>query len=196
MSRETEHLARHTRFYRRLHKWVAVPLLLFMLLVASTGLLLGWKKQLELLPPTQSTKERGGAWISLDSLQALAIRFAQDSLQLSSTIDRIDIRPRKGIAKVRFAEHFTELQLDGYSGAILSVEPRNSDLLEMIHDGSILDWLLGLQHDQLKLLYTSLLSVGLLLLTISGFWLWYNPRQIRRYKAPGRHTPKRGQPAA
>jgi uncharacterized iron-regulated membrane protein len=184
LSRTTEQLARHTRFYRRLHKWLAVPLLLFMVLVSTTGLLLGWKKQLELLPPTQSSSAKGQAWISLDSLQALAIGYARDSLQLSPAIDRIDIRPQKGVAKVRFSEHFTELQFDGHSGALLSVEQRSSDLLEMIHDGSILDWLLGFGNDQFKLVYTSLLSLGLLMLSISGYWLWYNPRKIRKNKAP------------
>lgn len=183
MKEKTESIARSTRFYRKLHKWLAVPLLAVMLLIGATGLLLGWKKQTELLPPTQKSLLTEQPWISLDSLQAIAIRYSRDSLQQLASIDRMDVRPQKGVVKVRFAEHFTELQLDGHTGQILSVRQRTSDLLEMIHDGSILDHLLGLEQDQLKLVYTSLASTGLILLALSGFWLWYNPRRIRSYKA-------------
>ena len=128
-------------------------------------------------------KESSAPWISLDSLQSVARNYVENSLGKSSEIDRIDIRPQKGVAKVRFAHHFTEVQVDGKTGAILSVSHRSSDLIEMIHDGSILDYLLGFEQDTLKLLYTTLTSTGLILLSFSGFWLWYNPRRMRKAKA-------------
>ena len=184
MRTATEKIAKQTRLYRSLHKWVAIPLLLFMLLIGITGLLLGWKKQTELLPPTKSTSAPAtAAWISLDSIQAIAQNYAQTSLGESPEIDRIDIRPAKGVAKVRFASHFTEVQIDGKTGAVLSVSHRTSDLIEMIHDGSMIDYLLGTGNDGVKLFYTTMVSSGLILLSISGFWLWYNPKRMRNAKA-------------
>ena len=163
---------------------MAVPLFLFMLVIGVSGLLLGWKKQTGLLPPTQKTTAQAtDRWISLDSIQTIAQVYIKDELGKSSEIDRIDVRPQKGIAKIRFAEHFTEVQIDGKTGAVLSVSHRSSDLVEMIHDGSILDFLVGTDGDLVKLIYTTMASSGLIILSISGFWLWFNPRQMRKAKA-------------
>lgn len=52
------------------------------------------------------------AWLSIDSLQHIARQYTKDTLQLPAKIDRLDIRPIKGIVKVVFTQHFTELQLD------------------------------------------------------------------------------------
>lgn len=187
MTRATEKIAKQTRFYRSLHKWVAIPLFIFLFLIGFTGLLLGWKKQTNLLPPTQRTEAtEEEAWISLDSIQLLAQHYVRDTLGKTTEIDRIDIRPARGVAKIRFADHFTEVQLDGKTGRVLSVRQRTSDIIEMIHDGSILDYLLGTDSDGIKLVYTTLASVGLMLLSFSGFWLWYNPKRIRKAKASSR----------
>lgn len=154
-----------------------------MLLTGGTGVLLGWKKQAELLPPTQkgSSSEAMG-WIGLDSIVSLATVFAADSLHLSAEIDRIDIRPRKGVAKIIFATHFTELQIDCSTGHVLSVAQRHSDFIERIHDGSIADQVLGTGGDYTKLTYTTLVGLGLIFLSISGFWLWFNPIRIKKLK--------------
>ncbi|GAB4499989.1 MAG: hypothetical protein OHK0019_37860 [Saprospiraceae bacterium] len=181
---QIDNVVKRTRLYRQLHRWIAIFALWFMFLIGFTGLLLGWKKHSGLLPPTQKGKNTdGAAWISIDSLQRIAQRYSQDSLQKPTEIDRIDIRPAKGTAKMVFAEHFTELQLDCTTGEILSVRQRNSDIIEKIHDASILDFLFKTSNEQLKLSYTTLASVSLMLLSLSGFWLWYNPKRIRKYKA-------------
>jgi hypothetical protein len=176
-------LSKSTRFYRKLHKWVAVPLLLFMFIIGTTGLLLGWKKQTALLPKTEKgTSTESSDWIKLDSLKFIAENYAKNTLKADNEIDRIDIRPQKGIAKIVFSKHFTELQLDISTGKIVSVATRKSDFIEKIHDGSILDFVFDVQNDALKLIYTTLCSFGLILLSFSGFWLWYNPQRIRNNK--------------
>ncbi len=181
MSLKTRQLAKDTRFYRKLHKFVAVPMLVFMLLLGSTGLLLTWKSELNLQPPSQQGSTKNNTLISLDQIHKTAIHFA-DSLKLSNTIDRIDYRPNKGIAKVRFTNHFTELQIDCYTGNILSVKQRTDSIIEMIHDGSIIDYLFGSTSENAKLLYSSITSLALLLLAFSGFWLWFKPKQIKHHK--------------
>jgi len=184
LTTKTEHIARKTRFYRKLHKWLAVPLFVFMFLMGCTGLLLGWKKQIDLLPPTQNGSSRvASEWLTLDRIQAIAQDYARDSLRASSEIDRIDIRPQKGVAKIVFLHHFTEIQIDCHSGAVLSRATRRSDFIEKIHDGSILDYFFQTESEQVKLTYTTIVASGLILLSISGFVLWNNPRRIRKHKS-------------
>lgn len=180
---EKNQLSKQTRFYRRIHKWLGAPLFIFMFLMGLTGLLLGWKKQINLLPSTQKGQtEIKSQWMKIDSLSTIAQKFCSDSLKLPTDLDRIDIRPGKGIAKFVFSEHFTELQLDCQSGKILSISTRKSDIIEKIHDGSLVDHLLGVQFDFFKLFYTTIISLGLIVLSISGFFLWYNPKRIKDLK--------------
>lgn len=183
-SKPIQQLAQTTRTYRRLHTWLAVPLALFLLIMGVTGLLLGWKKQAEFLPPTQKgISAEASKWISLQQLEQMAVEVAQDSLQLANAeIDRIDIRPGKGIAKVRFTEAYAELQFDLTNGKLLSVGTRNSDFIEQLHDGSILENWLGLNGDWSKAIYSGLTGLGLIGLSLTGFFLWYNPRRIRHMK--------------
>ncbi|MEZ4961925.1 MAG: PepSY-associated TM helix domain-containing protein [Saprospiraceae bacterium] len=181
--KQTEKIAGHTRIYRRLHKWAAIPLFFFMFIIGLTGVLLGWKKQANLTPATQKgTGTLASQWISLDSLQKIAIAFAHDSLHLEDNIERLDVRPGKGSAKVLFTNDYTELQIDLTTGQVISVQKRWNDLVEQIHDGTIADRLLGTEGDPIKTTYTTLTSAGLMVLAFSGFWMWWNPRRIRRMK--------------
>jgi hypothetical protein len=182
MSIETTKIANSTRFYRKIHRWIALPLFVVMMLVGITGLLLGWKKQTELLPKTESSKIKEGAYIKLDSLQNIAKNYAKNHLNQSDEIDRIDIRPKKGIAKIVFSNHFTELQIDCKTGEIRAVNTRKSDFIEKIHDGSIVDYFFKNENDSVKLIYTTITSLGLITLSFSGFWLWLNPIRIRKRK--------------
>jgi len=174
-------IAKTTRFYRKLHKWVAIPLLVFFFLIGATGFLLGLKKHTGLLPPTlKGISADSKQWLPVDSLVIIAGNYAQSTLKKSGSIDRIDIRPGKGIAKIVYADHFTELQLDCTTGSVLSVKTRTSDIIEKIHDASILDFLIKTKNEQFKLVYTFTLSVGLMLLSLSGFFLWFNPIRIKK----------------
>ena len=181
MSKDIRKLAKGARFYRRFHKFIAVPMLFFMLLLGATGLLLTWKAELKFQPPSQKSTNTNKPLISLSLIEQNAI-FYMDSLQLSSTINRIDYRPSKGIAKIRFENHFTELQIDCYTAKIISVKQRTDVIIEMIHDGSILDYLFKNKSKKAKLLYSSITSIGLILLAFSGFWLWLKPKQIKKHK--------------
>jgi uncharacterized iron-regulated membrane protein len=172
-----------TRIYRRIHKWISIPFVIFLLIIGVTAILLAWKKELNLIPPTQKTRvEVPGQWVEIEEILAIGSSYMKDSLGKSPIIDRIDIRPDKGIAKIIYRQHFMEIQVDGYSGKILSVKKRNSDLIERIHDGSILDFILQSDSESGKLIYSTITSLVLILLGISGFYLWYNPRKMKRIK--------------
>ena len=180
----TQILAKKTRWWRNIHKSVSIVLLSFFLLTATTGIVLGWKKQTTLLPKTSIgiAPNQPNRWLSIAELTTIAQTYVSDSLQKNTAISRIDIRPEKGTVKFVFKNHFSEIQLDCASGLILSVATRNSDIIEKIHDGSILDYWINEDQSFFKLSYTSLLGLGLLTLSVSGFWMWINPKKIRRQK--------------
>jgi uncharacterized iron-regulated membrane protein len=174
--------ARRIRAFRWLHRKIAILLFVFFLVISVTGLLLGIKKQTGLLAPTsKGVSSDLATWLSLDSLHRLSAIYLRDSVgkELSPTIDRIDIRPDKGIVKFTFKDHFHGLQLDGSTGALLLVEKRRSDFIEKIHDGSILDKVFG-TGESVKVSYTLVMGLSLFMLVLSGMWLWYGPKLIRK----------------
>ena len=89
------------------------------------------------------------------------------------------MRKQKGSVKFLFVDSYYEVQLDGATGKVLSVAQRKSDFLENVHDGSILDRYLD-TNGYIKLVYTTVMGVSLLLFTITGFWLWYGPKRMRQ----------------
>jgi hypothetical protein len=179
--------ARTLRSFRKIHRTTGALLFVFFFVVSISGLLLGWKKNSGglILPKTvQGTSSNLGEWLSVDSLSKNASNFLHDSVSsnLSSDIERIDLRPDKGIVKFVFKDHFWGLQLDGATGKLLQIERRNSDIIEGVHDGSILDRFFN-TGNTIKLIYTSIMGVALLLFTITGFWLWYGPKRMRNLKS-------------
>lgn len=185
----TKQQAKWIRWFRWLHRKIAIFLFVFFLLIALTGLLLGIKKQTGLLAPTQNGLSADLAtWLPIDSLEKIAIRVLHDSVaaDLSPEIDRIDIRPQKGIVKFIFSHHYNGLQLDGKTGRLLLKEKRKSDFIENLHDGSILDKLFSTGNDGAKISYTLIMGLSLFLLVLSGLWLWYGPKRLRnsRKKQP------------
>ncbi|MEN2282508.1 PepSY domain-containing protein [Algoriphagus sp. SE2] len=183
MSKQIKSKVKALRLYRVFHRWLGIPLIIFFFIIGITSILLAWKKKVELLPPTiKSQSEIKKDWISPAEMISVA-QSVMDSLGESTEVDRIDIRPDKGIAKVTFKTHFSEVQVDGFSGALLSVDTRHSDWIEKVHDGSIVDyyWTGG---EGVKLTYSTLTSLGLILMSISGFYLWYFPKRIRKLKQP------------
>jgi len=176
--------AKVIRTFRKLHRITGISLFAFFFIVAITGLLLGWKKQTGLLPKSETGfSSKSKDWLSIDSLQAKADAYLLDSVSadLSLKMDRIDIRPVKGMVKFVYADHFWGLQLDCTTGELLHIDKRASDFIEKIHDGSIIDHQFT-GNDFFKLIYTSIMGIALLIFTITGFWLWYGPKRMRRIK--------------
>ena len=187
MSRDTkrQRQAKLLRIFRKVHRATGAALFVFFFFIAVTGLLLGWKKHsgdIILSKSYKGTSSDLKEWLPVDSLHTLANAYllGRVSPELSTTIDRIDIRKEKGMVKFIYADHLWGLQLDGATGKLLHVERRYSDLIENIHDGSILDDYLGTNNQQLKVFYTSVMGIALLIFTITGFWLWYGPKRMRR----------------
>lgn len=182
-----EMLTRFLRWLRKLHRRIASILFFFFFIISITGFLLGIKKHTggAILPATQTgTTDDLSLWLPVDSLHTLAIQALYDSVspEISPELERIDIRKQKGVAKFVFIENYIGIQVDGATGKILQIETRRSDFIENIHDGSILDYLFKTENEQLKLIYTIIMSMSLLFLTFSGFWLWYGPVILRKLR--------------
>ena len=158
-----------------------MSLLVFIAIISLSGILLAWKDELQLKPPSEKSANTNLELLSLSKIETIAVNHIKDA-NLDTTINHIDYRPRKGIAKVRFETHFTELQIDCFSGKILSQKIRTADIIEMIHDGSIVDFLFNSKSKSVKLFYSTLIGLGLLFLSFSGFWLWKKPKQIKKNK--------------
>jgi len=183
---DTKKQAKWIRRFRWLHRKVAIPLLVFFFFISLTGLLLGLKKNTGLLAPTaKGASANLKEWLSMDTLSSIALAAYHDSVPEAGSevsLDRIDVRPDKGIAKFSFKKNYWGVQVDCSNGKVLSIEKRHSDLIEDIHDGSIVDNLFGTSDEQIKVVYTTIMGVSLLILTLSGFWLWYGPKRIRYEK--------------
>lgn len=173
------------RSFRLVHRRFGAALFGFFFIIAITGLLLGWKKHsgdLIQAKSVQGTTQDFSKWLSIEELSRIAGQTLMDSLggEFPAELDRIDIRKDKGVAKFIYLNHFREVQLDGATGKVLSVNHRRSDFIEKIHDGSILDFYGNTSNGQIKLFYTSLMGLGLMVFTITGFWLWYGPKRMRK----------------
>ena len=175
MNQKINALAKQVRFYRKVHKYIAVPMMVAVLILGITGLLLTWKSELNLTPSSKAITIQTTQLLEISSIENIAKSYI-DSLGFDTTINRIDYRPSKGIAKIRFSNHFTELQINCFTGEIISSKQRTADIIEMIHDGSIIDFLFKSKSENAKLFYSTLSSIGLILLAISGVFYVDSPQ--------------------
>ena len=175
---------------RKLHRATVAYLALVLLLVASTGIILGWKKNSMgyILPSSHhGISTDMSRWLSFDSLSTIAVAVLHDSVdpKLSTELNRIDARPDYGMVKFVFAHHYKGIQLDATTGKVLNIEQRRSDLVEDIHNGSYFDKLFGIKGEWIKLCYTTLTGVALLLFTITGVYIYLDSWQRRRSRKSG-----------
>ncbi|MFY0591831.1 PepSY-associated TM helix domain-containing protein [Roseivirga sp.] len=173
----TRTIAKSIRGYRKIHRYLGLSIAILLVISAITGILLAWKKDVDVLqPPTLKGEELSISEYQSVDLLANAALAAVDSLNLTGeNLDRIEYRPTKGIAKVIFDTGNWEVQVDATTLKVLSVAKRHSDWIESLHDGSIVS-------DFFKLFSMNFLGLGLLLLIITGFWLWWGPKKIRGIK--------------
>lgn len=188
--------AKWLRAARRLHRVLGGWFFALFFVIALSSILLGWKKHSSgwIQQPTHngvSTDLKN--WLPLDSLHTIAVNILRDSVSenLSTVIDRIDVRKEKGVAKFIFTDHFFGIQLDGTTGELLLIEYRRSDLIESIHDGAIFDRLFGSGNGIFKLIYSTINGLALLTFVVTGFWLWYGPKRLKNVSSKGINVHKK-----
>ncbi|MCU0705448.1 MAG: PepSY domain-containing protein, partial [Fimbriiglobus sp.] len=118
--------------------------------------------------------------ITFDRLLTALQEVPEAEVQGWADVDRVDVRPKDGIAKVTCKNRY-EVQVDFKTAEVLQVAYRRSDLIEAMHDGS---WF----HDAAKLWVFLPAAVVLLGLWVSGLILFAHPWwvKLRRKRAkPG-----------
>ena len=96
---------------RKLHRWGAIATALPFLLVIATGLLLQLKKQLPWVQPPEQRTSNTVPSVTMPQLLAAAQAVPQAGIRSWDDIERVDVRPSKGIAKI-IGNSRWELQVD------------------------------------------------------------------------------------
>ncbi|MDP1890627.1 MAG: PepSY-associated TM helix domain-containing protein [Gemmatimonadaceae bacterium] len=182
------------------HLWLGVLSTVALLTIAITGVLLNHKRGLGLMAdvqhqPTAALTEA----LPLERLARTALEAAprnnreaaprddreaapradsatgnpDDDANLA-LIDRMDVRPRDGLVKVRLRDKAsTEVTIDLATGKVLHVGARGDVFLEKLHSGEALG-------GQKFVLLSDIAAVGLVLMLITGYWLWLFPKWPHR----------------
>jgi hypothetical protein len=168
------------------HRKIASVLFIFFFLVSVTGTLLGWKflftKTIfdnKNIKPETSIKK----WLPLDSLETFATNFLNEKTKSQfDHAENIQLKPAKGYINFLFKNNYS-IQVDGETGAAIHIEQKNGSFIQDIHDGAIVgDWF-GFKTGTAKTIYSTIMGLALLFLTLSGFWMWWKPRQIKKSKS-------------
>ena len=120
---------------RVLHRWGSIIALLPITIIVFSGIVLQLKKVSPYIqPPTQRGAGTEPA-IGFERILEVARSVPEAEIESWEDVDRLDVRPGKGVVKVRGKNRY-EVQIDTETAEILQVAVRRSDLIESIHDGS------------------------------------------------------------
>lgn len=163
------------RFWRLVHYWGSLLILIPFGVVVTTGLLLMLKKDLSWIqPPTQT-----GAASDVAPSRSLGEFFRTASgvpeLELNDWTDlkRVEVKVDRGIIMFVAANNW-EAQIDAETNEVLDVAYRRSDIIESLHDGSFFS------PDVKRFVF---LPSGIVLLTLwmTGTYLFLLP-QVKRFR--------------
>ena len=163
------------KWSRKVHYWGAFVVALPVLIIFTSGILLQLKKDFEWIqPPTQNGSIQNLPSLSFNQILDSAKNAKNVTIKGWSDIDRLDVRPEKGIVKVR-TKNSWELQIDTNTGKVLQEAYRRSDLIETLHDGS---WF----NSSIKYLIFLPSGIVLLVLWLTGIYLVLLPYQKKWQK--------------
>lgn len=157
---------------RKLHRWGAILTAVPLLVVIATGIVLQVKKDVDWIQPPTQRGAGGSPSVPFGDVLAAAMSVPEAAIRGWDDIDRLDVRPAKGIIKVR-AKNRYEVQVDARTADVLQVAYRRSDLIESLHDGSFF-------HDRAKLWIFLPTAVILFALWGTGIYLWLLPHLAKR----------------
>lgn len=156
---------------RKTHRWGALIIALPFLLVIVTGILLQLKKEWAWVQPATGRGSGSSPSISFDAILESARSVSDAEIRSWEDVERLDVQPRRGIAKVQ-ARNRWEVQVDLQSGQVIQSAYRRSDLIESLHDGS---WF----HERAKLWIFLPTAAVVLGLWVTGIYLFVLPNWVR-----------------
>ncbi len=152
------------KFNRKTHYWGSIICAIPILVVIGSGVLLQLKKDVDWVQPSSMRGEGKIPLISFEHVLEAAKTVPDAAIKSWDDIDRLDVRPGKGIIKIR-AKNRWEIQIDHQTKEVLQVAYRRSDLIESIHDGSFF-------HDSAKLWLFLPCAIILFVLWVTGLYLF------------------------
>ncbi len=152
------------KFNRQIHYWGAIIIILPVVIVIGSGLLLQVKKQIPWVQPATVKTQARALTLSFDQILLVAKTIPEAQISSWKDVDRLDVRPGKGITKVR-AKNSWEIQIHNKTAEVMALNYRRSDLIEAIHDGS---WF----HDDAKLWLFLPAAIILLTLSLTGLYMF------------------------
>lgn len=160
---------------RKIHYWISPFIFIPILIIFSTGILLQLKKQSDWIQPPIQQGVGNVPSIEFQEMLEAAKSIPEAEINSWDDIDRIDVRPEKGISKIRSNNQW-EIQIDNQTKEILSVEYRRSDMIESMHDGSFFT-------DYVKFGWFLPTAILLIFMSISGIYMFLLPLFMKRKKA-------------
>jgi len=150
------------------HVWVGVLATALVIVVSVTGILLNHKSTLGFMPDAEAVEAGLESSLPLADL-VRAAEGAVGSRIAVAGVDRMDVRPDDGYVKIRFDDRVvTEVTVALRTGDVLAVGERNDVFLEKLHSGEI--------FGDAWILLSDALAVGLIVLLLSGTWMWLYPK--------------------
>ena len=161
-----------SKLNRIFHRWGSILALAPIMIIIVSGIILQLKKEAAWIQPPTQRGTGSELSVSFDRILEAAKTVPQAKIASWDDIDRLDVRPGKGVVKVRGKNRW-EIQIDTQTGEVLQAAFRRSDLIESIHDGTYF-------HDSFKLWVFLPAGLILAILAITGLHLFSLPHLARR----------------
>lgn len=143
--------------WRKLHRYVALAVLIPMTIIAVTGTVLLYRNQFEFIQPS-AVKSESVEGSQLLTLESITEQFGKEN------IEQIIYKPSKGTLAVRLLDA-TEAQIHPQTGEVLKSAKRRTNFLIELHQGS---WMGA--FGQLGIHFLG--GLGLIFLIVSGIVIY------------------------
>ena len=167
---------------RKIHRWVAIIIAFPMVFVIITGIFLQLRKPIDWIqPPTLKGSQKYQPTVALEQVLTEVKTVGQMQVNDWSDIKLLDMRPKKGVIKVRNYDNL-ETQVDAATGEVLQTAQRRNDFVVKLHDFSAWNarlWL-GLP-----------VKLGFLVIFITGLYLNIKMSSARIKSAVRKWTPSK-----
>ncbi|OCQ22790.1 hypothetical protein A7985_02200 [Pseudoalteromonas luteoviolacea] len=157
---------------RNIHKWASIVIALPLLVILISGILLLVKKEFDFIQPPSAKGQSSQPTITFEQILSTAQSIESANISSWSDINRLDVRPAKGITKIR-SHNSIEIQIDNHTGQVLQVAKRNYEFIESLHDGTFFE-----KNANLWLMLP--VSFILLFMIVTGLVMFFQPFRTKQ----------------
>jgi hypothetical protein len=167
---------------RKIHYWASAFVAVPVIVIIGSGLLLQVKKHWSWVQPEEQQGTGTSPRVDLEGILTGVREVPGLGVAGWDDVSRLDLRPGRGLAKVWLRSGW-EVQVDLGTGRVLQTAYRRSDLIESIHDGSFF------AGDVSKLGVFLPSGVALLLMWVTGLWMFWLPFSAKRKRRQASSRP-------